>query len=53
VFEHAFLLDYGLERGECVNAFMKNVDWEIASERYHGAKQIISVVAQGSETRGG
>ena len=33
-FEHAFLPDYGLERGEYIDAFMKNVDWEIISERY-------------------
>lgn len=43
VFEHAFLFDYGLERGEYIEAFMKNVDWKIASERYDTAKQIKSV----------
>jgi len=46
VFEHAFLLDYGLERGKYIEAFMKNVDWEIASERYDTAKQTKSVVAR-------
>ena len=45
VFEHAFLLDYGLERGEYIEAFMKNVDWEIASERYDSAEQTKSLVA--------
>lgn len=45
VFEHAFLLDYGLDRGEYIAAFMKNVDWEIASERYDAAHQIKSVVS--------
>ena len=30
----------------------KNVDWEIATERYHSAKQTVSVVAQVSETQG-
>jgi superoxide dismutase, Fe-Mn family len=34
VFEHAFLPDYGLERGEYIDAFMNNVDWEIISERH-------------------
>jgi superoxide dismutase, Fe-Mn family len=43
VFEHAFLIDYGLERGEYIEAFMRNVDWEIASERYDTAKQTKSV----------
>jgi len=35
VFEHAFLPDYGLERGEYIDAFMCNVDWEIISDRYN------------------
>jgi Fe-Mn family superoxide dismutase len=34
VFEHAFILDYGLERGEYIDAFMNNVDWKIISERH-------------------
>jgi len=46
VFEHAFVLDYGLERGEYINAFMNNVDWKIASERYDLAKQTKSVLAR-------
>lgn len=43
VFEHAFLLDYGLERGKYIDAFLQNVDWEIVSERYDTAKQTRSV----------
>lgn len=43
VFEHAFLLDYGLKRAEYIDAFMQNVDWEIASERYDTARQSKSV----------
>jgi Fe-Mn family superoxide dismutase len=40
VFEHAFMNDYGLVRGEYIEAFMKNLDWTVASERYDSAKQI-------------
>ena len=46
VFEHAFLLDYGLERGDYIKAFLKNVDWQIASDRYDTATQAKSVAAQ-------
>jgi Fe-Mn family superoxide dismutase len=45
VFEHAFLLDYGLDRKEYIETFMRNVDWEIASERYDSAEQTKSLVA--------
>lgn len=38
VFEHAYMNDYGTERGEYIEAFMKNLDWSIASNRYDGAK---------------
>jgi Fe-Mn family superoxide dismutase len=27
VFEHAFMIDYGLKRADYINAFFKNVDW--------------------------
>jgi Fe-Mn family superoxide dismutase len=28
VFEHAFLIDYGLKRGEYIDAFFRNIRWE-------------------------
>ena len=28
VFEHAFMLDYGLKRADCIEAFFKNIDWK-------------------------
>lgn len=46
VFEHAFLLDYGMNRGEYIKAFMKNVNWKIISERYDAANQVKSVAAR-------
>ena len=33
VFEHSFMLDYGLKRADYINAFMKNVNWTVAEER--------------------
>jgi Fe-Mn family superoxide dismutase len=27
VFEHAFMLDYGLKRAAYIDAFFKNIDW--------------------------
>ncbi|RII26853.1 MAG: superoxide dismutase [Geobacter sp.] len=33
VFEHAFMLDYGLKRADYIEAFFKNVDWKAAEVR--------------------
>ena len=33
VFEHAFITDYGLKRADYIEAFFKNVNWEVAEER--------------------
>jgi Fe-Mn family superoxide dismutase len=33
VFEHAFMLDYGLKRADYIEAFFKNINWQIAEER--------------------
>ena len=33
VFEHAFMLDYGLKRADYIEAFFKNVDWKAAEAR--------------------
>jgi Fe-Mn family superoxide dismutase len=33
VFEHAFMLDYGLKRAEYIEAFFKNVNWKAAEAR--------------------
>ena len=30
VFEHAFMVDYGLKRADYVAAFFRNVDWAAA-----------------------
>ncbi len=33
VFEHAFMLDYGLKRADYIQAFWKAIDWDIVSSR--------------------
>ena len=33
VFEHAFMIDYGLKRADYIAAFFKNVDWKAAEGR--------------------
>lgn len=33
VFEHAFMLDYGLKRADYIEAFFKNIDWKTAEAR--------------------
>jgi superoxide dismutase, Fe-Mn family len=33
VFEHAFMVDYGLKRADYINAFMSAVDWHSVEER--------------------
>lgn len=33
VFEHAFMIDYGLKRAEYIAAFFKNINWDAAEKR--------------------
>ncbi|MBZ0156903.1 MAG: Fe-Mn family superoxide dismutase [Alphaproteobacteria bacterium] len=33
VFEHAFMIDYGLKRPDYIEAFFKNIDWSAAEGR--------------------
>jgi Fe-Mn family superoxide dismutase len=33
VFEHAFMLDYGIKRADYIEAFWKAIDWEVVSGR--------------------
>jgi superoxide dismutase, Fe-Mn family len=39
VFEHAFMIDYGLKRADYIAAFMKNINWKEASARYDKAQK--------------
>ena len=33
VFEHAYMLDYGLKRADYIDAFFKSIDWKAAENR--------------------
>ena len=33
VFEHAFMIDYGLKRAEYIQAFFQNIKWEVVERR--------------------
>ena len=33
VFEHAYMVDYGLKRADYIEAFFKNIDWKAAEAR--------------------
>ncbi|MFA6527794.1 MAG: Fe-Mn family superoxide dismutase [Candidatus Babeliales bacterium] len=33
VWEHAFMLDYGLKRADYINSFFKNINWPIVEKR--------------------
>lgn len=34
VYEHAYVIDYGVKRPPYIEAFMKNVDWSVAESRF-------------------
>ncbi len=36
VFEHAFMIDYGLKRADYITAFFRNIDWSVAEGRFKG-----------------
>ena len=37
VFEHAFMLDYGLKRADYISAFFKTIDWAVVEKRFSEA----------------
>ena len=38
VFEHAFMLDYGLNRADYIKAFIEAVDWDAVQKRFEKAQ---------------
>ena len=38
VFEHAYMIDYGLKRAEYIEAFFNAIDWRVVEERFNKAK---------------
>lgn len=41
VFEHAFMLDYGLNRADYIKAFMNAIDWDVVGKRFEHAKKVV------------
>ncbi|MCS7213930.1 MAG: Fe-Mn family superoxide dismutase [Candidatus Calescibacterium sp.] len=39
VFEHAFMIDYGLKRADYIEAFFNAIDWDIVQKRYETAEK--------------
>ncbi len=39
VFEHAFMIDYGLKRADYIESFFKNIDWAAAGSRVLGKEE--------------
>lgn len=39
VFEHAFMIDYGLKRADYIEAFFNAIDWDIVQKRYEAAEK--------------
>ncbi len=37
VFEHAFMIDYGLKRADYIETFFKAIDWTVVESRFHTA----------------
>jgi len=37
VFEHAFMVDYGLKRADYIEAFFKAIDWTVVAKRFDAA----------------
>lgn len=37
VYEHAYMIDYGINRANYLDAFMKNIDWEVCGKRFAAA----------------
>jgi Fe-Mn family superoxide dismutase len=33
VFEHAFMIDYGLKRADYITSFFKNINWKVVTDR--------------------
>ncbi len=38
VFEHAYMIDYGLKKADYISAFIESIDWDVVSKRFEGAQ---------------
>lgn len=39
VYEHAYMIDYGINRASYLDAFMKNIDWDVCAKRFVAASK--------------
>lgn len=39
VYEHAYMIEYGINRGDYLTAFLKNVDWNACNRRLESARK--------------
>ena len=39
VYEHAYMIEYGINRGDYLTAFLKNVDWAVCNRRLEQARK--------------
>lgn len=39
VYEHAYMVDYGIDRPKYLDAFMKNLDWDVVAKRFASARK--------------
>ena len=39
VYEHAYMIDYGINRAAYLDAFVKNIDWDVCNKRFATARK--------------
>jgi Fe-Mn family superoxide dismutase len=39
VYEHAYMIDYGIDRAKYLDAFVNNLDWDVCAKRFAGARK--------------
>lgn len=39
VYEHAYMIDYGIDRAKYLDAFVNNLDWDCVAKRFAGARK--------------
>jgi Fe-Mn family superoxide dismutase len=40
MFEHAFFLDFGVNRAAYIDAFFRNLDWEDVAARFEAVRKV-------------
>ncbi len=42
VYEHAYMIDYGIDRAKYLDAFAKNLDWQVVAKRLAATKKLVN-----------